>query len=394
MVVTEENSPPRQQRPLGVDEVARRLQSSARLAQRRFERLPVFGDGAVAVEIQGRGAGRGSMAPADLADLISTISIVGMLHPILVEEVGERRLLVAGERRLRAVRWGAVADPDNPHFSTVPAVLAPGPLTEEERRVWQLTENLARADLRPGELGAALLLERCAVLHSRLVAAGITVPSEVSRDDDPVRRFQRLESLRGQRTDVAAPWWEVLNRLGLHLSPRKAREVVAAFAALPRELSSDMDEARVSLWARAAFARLDAGRRSAATELWAAVREKGRSDLLGSAAIAALEYPQLGVDDALNVAEQRHATANEARADALRRGGTDVEEESGRGCRINGGGAAERTRTVVPRTIVTAATDGLRALLEHLRTGDEVDRYAAGSLRMYGQEMLSLLDVA
>ena len=70
----EENSPP------SLRDLARRLQSSARLARRRFELLPVSGEGALSVEVQGRGAiGKGSMAPANLMDLISSISVVGCL---------------------------------------------------------------------------------------------------------------------------------------------------------------------------------------------------------------------------------------------------------------------------------------------------------------------------
>ncbi len=64
--------------------------------------------------------------------------------------------LAAGERRLRACRWGAVNRPDNPHFAALPAVVCPGPLPDEERRIWQLVENLARESLRPGELAAAV----------------------------------------------------------------------------------------------------------------------------------------------------------------------------------------------------------------------------------------------
>lgn len=387
----EENSPPDPLRTDDIVALSARLQGSARLAQRRFAQLPVFGDDAVAVESQGRGTGKGSMAPSDLADLISSISLVGMLQPILVEEIGARRLLVAGERRLRAVRWGAVADPENPHFGHLPAVIAPGPLTEEERRVWQLTENLARADLRPGELGAALLLERCAVLQTRLVAADVAVPSEVARDDDPVRRFRRLEALRGQRNDLAAPWSEVLSRLGLQLSPRKAREVVAAFAALPRELSADMDEAGVSVWARAVYARLDAGRNAAAAELWAAVRDRRRPDLLGRAAIAAVEHPRLDADGAIAFADSQHTAANQARRAALRRPAVDGDDGGGeRACSE----PDSALRASVPREVLSAAIDSLRSLLELLRGGCDVDRYAAGSLRMYGRELLEWLERA
>ena len=389
----EENSPP------SLRDLARRLQSSARLARRRFELLPVSGEGALSVEVQGRGAiGKGSMAPANLMDLISSISVVGMLQPVLVEERGAQLLLVAGERRLRAVRWGSVNDPDNPHFAHVPSVIAPGPLSEDERRVWQLAENLGRADLQPGELGAGLLLERCAVLQQKLLAAGVAVPLEVAQDDDPVRRFRRLEGLRGPRPELAAPWSEVLARLGIQLSPRKAREVVAAFAALPSEVSAEMDAEGVSIWARSAYARLNAGRQAAAEELWAAVRAEGGIELLGSAALTAVAQPSLSVHAALQLAEEQHEAANEARRLRLSHGEVDSDDEGGDELVAAGppfsGTAAAAPPQELAGELATAAIASLRALLDGMRSGHSMDRYAAGSLRLLGEELLHLLGAA
>jgi ParB family chromosome partitioning protein len=137
--------------------------------------------------------------------------------------VGSR--VVAGERRLRATRWGAVHHPDNAHFAAIPAVVCPGPLGKAERRVWQLVENLAREDLQPGELAAALLYERCAVLVSKLLDAGVAVPAEVHLDD-PVLRWEALERLRVRSAchQLGAPWKEVLRRLVIPHGPSPARE--------------------------------------------------------------------------------------------------------------------------------------------------------------------------
>lgn len=152
-------------------EAVRQLGLSLKLRRRRFELLPLRGEGTPFTELQGRLPGD-STTPVELADLISSISEVGVLQPVLVEEIpatdeGQQPGLrvTAGERRLRACLWGSTHRPDNPHFDALPAVVCPGPLSEEERRVWQLVENLAREDLRPGELAAALVLDRCAV-HS------------------------------------------------------------------------------------------------------------------------------------------------------------------------------------------------------------------------------------
>ena len=114
--------------------IARALGASVALRARRLELLPLEGPGAPFTEPQGREPGS-STSPADLAELVSSIARVGLLQPVLVEELpsGGRRL-VAGERRLRALRWGAAHLPDNPHFHAVPALVCPGPLSEEDRR--------------------------------------------------------------------------------------------------------------------------------------------------------------------------------------------------------------------------------------------------------------------
>jgi ParB family chromosome partitioning protein len=368
--------------PTAVD-IARRLSGSERLRQRRFELLPLRGPGAAWTDVQGRGPGE-TTTPAGLADLISSIGTYGVLQPILVEEVlasgarGPRRSLVAGERRLRAARWGATSELDNPHFQSIPAVVCPGPLSEEERRTWQLVENLAREDLRPGELAAALLFERCALLTSKLLAAGTAVPVDIVAIDDPVGRFQALERLRGTDVQAAAPWQQVLRRLGIQLSPRKARAVVAAFAALPPELSAEMDEHRVALHTRLAYVRLDRGRRAAAAELWEAVKAQGRPDLLGAAVRERLEAPEINAEQALDRAAVLHADANTARAERLRAQHATEPVDGGE-------------RAVAPAA-VAAALAGLRALVAELRSGHGLRRYDAGSLRLIADELLQLLD--
>lgn len=364
-------------RPSVVD-LARRLTLSERLQRRRFELLPLTGPGAAFADVQGRRPGEAT-APAALADLISSIASVGVLQPILVEELdGGRRRLVAGERRLRAAKWGATAveASANPHFAAIPAVVCPGPLSEEERRTWQLVENLAREDLRPGELAAALVFERCAVLTAKLLGAGVPVPDDVLRTDDPVERFRRLERLRGANRQVAAPWPEVLRRLGIQVSARQARALAAAFAALPREVSADMDAHRVALATRVAYLRLDAGRRQAAAELWEAVKARGRPELLGAAVRECIDHPRLTPDEALERAVDLHVEANRSRSERLRIPESDADDR----------------HTPVPLDLVDRALDGLRALLEQLRAGAVVDGYRAGSLRLFVRELASFVD--
>lgn len=306
--------------PTPVD-LVEQLGFSSRLRQRRFTLLPLRGEGTPFTDSQGRAPGD-STAPEELADLISSIATVGVLQPVLVEEIdiadkAPAMRLTAGERRLRACRWGAVHRPENPHFTALPAVICPGPLSDEERRIWQLVENLARENLRPGELAAALVLDRCAVLLGKLIAYGYKVPADVYAIDDPIARFSAMERIRGADKKCAAPWSQVLSRLGLQLTPRKARELVRAFAEMPREIAEEMDEAKISLNTRIRFIELNRGRAQAAQDIWAAVKKTNRTRLLSSALTAAAD-PTVTPEEALAEAEQLHEKADSARADKLR----------------------------------------------------------------------------
>ena len=140
------SSPP-VQTPASALDAARRLSASPCLSQRRLELLPLSGPGSVFSDVQGRRPGA-STTPEDLAELVSSIASVGVLQPILVERLPDESLrLVAGERRLRAARWGAANLPSNLHFEAIPAVVCPGPLPEEDRRTWQIAENLVRVEV-------------------------------------------------------------------------------------------------------------------------------------------------------------------------------------------------------------------------------------------------------
>jgi len=317
----------------GGDEVwaVQQLGLSPKLRRRRFQLLPVRGPGAPFTEVQGRMPG-GNTAPAELADLISSIAAVGVLQPVLVEELADpvagsaRMRLTNGERRLRAIRWGAAHEPRNPHFQHVPAVVCPGPLSDEERRVWQLVENLARQPLRPTELAMALLLHRCAVLVGNLLAAGKPVPAQVYALDDPVARFEALERLRGADSSCAAPWTVVLERLGLQLTPRDARQLIQAFREMPRDLAEEMDEAKVRLHTRLRFLGLMRGRSEAAQGIWAAVKARGRPELL-PAALSVAEASDSEDDFDAEVAVDQAAEARDlsyaARGAKLRRPESD-----------------------------------------------------------------------
>jgi len=362
-------------------ELAKRLSTSERLRQRRYELLPTTGPGAPFTEVQGRGPGE-SVAPANLIELISSISSIGVLQPVLVEQLPDQSVrVVAGERRLRAVRWGAVHHPDNPHFKTVPAIVCPGPLSEQERRIWQLVENLSREDLQPGELAAALLFERSAVLTTKLLVAEVPVPPEVAYLEDPVARWRALDRLRVNAGchHVGAPWEEVLRRLGIQLRPEKAKALVRAFAAIPAEISAEMDAAKVALLTRMEYLRLGRGRADAAAELWEAVKATERPELLGAAVRERLDHPTLDAEGALEAAQALHDAADEARARAQRE-------------RV--GTATSDGPQPVPEDVAREAARALKELLAALRAGAALDPYLAGSFALFATELGELVGEA
>lgn len=365
-------------------DAAARLARSERLSRRQFQLLPLTGPGAAFTEVQGRTPGAAT-APEDLAELISSIATVGVLQPILVEQFPDgKRRLVTGERRLRAAKWVATSQPDEPRYQTIPAVTCPGPLPEEDRRVWQLVENLSREDLRPGELAAALMFERCAVLAAKLLAEGVPVPAD--RLDDPVSRFRALDRLRlthGQ-SRVGAPWPEVLRRLGIQMTERRARQLAHALASLPADLSADMDAHKVALHTRIRYLRLDQGNRAAARDLWEAVKQRGRPELLTSAVRASQHDPGLTAGAAVDAAEAVHAAANEARADQ-RPASTAAEP-------------AHDTADVDDRDgpqaveLAAAAVAALQSLLAAVAGGARLSDYERGSLRLYATQLMDTLD--
>ena len=90
---------------------------------------------------------RHDFEPTALAALSDSIRTHGLLHPIVVERDGERYRLIAGERRLRAVRMAGLA--------TVPAIVRPAAESGRHLLETALTENLLRADLSAIEEAAA-----------------------------------------------------------------------------------------------------------------------------------------------------------------------------------------------------------------------------------------------
>jgi ParB family chromosome partitioning protein len=82
-----------------------------------------------------------------LVALGESIRTHGLLHPIVVERSGSGYQLVAGERRLRAVRLAGLPG--------IPAIIRPAAESARQSLETALTENLVRADLSPMEEAAA-----------------------------------------------------------------------------------------------------------------------------------------------------------------------------------------------------------------------------------------------
>jgi ParB family transcriptional regulator, chromosome partitioning protein len=86
---------------------------------------------------------------AALQELVESIESLGVLQPIRVrwDEELAMYVIVSGERRFRAAKMAAL--------KSVPCVIQEGELTESQRLIEQLAENIIRADLQPVEQSKA-----------------------------------------------------------------------------------------------------------------------------------------------------------------------------------------------------------------------------------------------
>jgi ParB family chromosome partitioning protein len=100
--------------------------------------------------------------PERLAELAESIRKHGLLQPIVVVPNGDRYLLVAGERRLRAHQLA--------QLPTIRAIVAPVDLDDVRMRELALVENIQRENLNPIELARAYheLLEVHNITHEGL----------------------------------------------------------------------------------------------------------------------------------------------------------------------------------------------------------------------------------
>jgi hypothetical protein len=81
--------------------------------------------------------GRRQVNPAAVKRLADSIDQIGLRHPITVREKGDRYVLVAGRHRIEAFR-----KLEREH---IPATIVK--MTNDDARLWEIAENLHRADL-------------------------------------------------------------------------------------------------------------------------------------------------------------------------------------------------------------------------------------------------------
>lgn len=82
----------------------------------------------------------------DMDDLVASIQAYGVLQPVVVRRKGRRYQLIAGHRRLEALRRLG--------WTTAPAIVRSA--SSDDAFILMLVENLQRSDLRPAEESAAL----------------------------------------------------------------------------------------------------------------------------------------------------------------------------------------------------------------------------------------------
>lgn len=259
--------------------------------------LPIDGDGSPVLEEQARTS---QIEEEDLTELISSIAIHGVLQPIMVETIGDQYRVVAGERRLRALRYLSQHHPDNAHVKEgVPAIVAPGRYSDDNRRSAQIAENLVRADFTTSELGTALLWVRCAIVCDKLTAAGHEIPDAITSDKDAVSRWAQIETFRVRASahNIGAPWPEVIKMLGIQVPPQRAQLLARAVSELPPGIGEEMDALKVSLHSRIQWLSLAQQDPDVAERIWEEVKDNERPDLLSAAIAAAKANPDMDPSD-------------------------------------------------------------------------------------------------
>jgi len=261
----------------------------------------------------------------ELEALAESIEALGLVHPIVVEQLGAGRYrVIAGERRLRALRIGRETRRRHPHFTDPPALVFPDPVPEATRRLFQLAENLARRDLRPVEVARGLQAARVALEIERFLEAATSSGLAVEGfDQDPQRlREQLWQALTDAGVDLPrVTWTEVLGRVGMRMDAAQ-RKAYLRLLRLPDDVLDAIDEAGLSAHAAGAVARLEGQELQRGVLAEAAARGAPRA--VARAAAALEDDPELTPGEAVDLALQVHREADAARARSLRQEGSGL----------------------------------------------------------------------
>jgi ParB/RepB/Spo0J family partition protein len=142
-----------------------------------------------------------SMDETELDELIESINSIGLLHAIVVRpnpSRPSRKLIMAGHRRLQAVRKGANAAPPATEnrglwLHKIPAVVFPENLTPVEILTIAMEENTTRSDLNALERG--LGYERLHSMFCEVLGYKVTWPEIGKKTGLSYRQMKRYRDL-------------------------------------------------------------------------------------------------------------------------------------------------------------------------------------------------------
>lgn len=176
--------------------------------------------------------------PRDQAfiELKDSIRENGVLQPILVRPDGTGHMLIAGHRRLEAVRDLAVEAPDDPRWRKILAIQRD--TDEQTAEALSLVENLQRQDLNPLEEAGAYVR-----LHETYGLTLGAVADLAHRSKMHVSRRVRLVSDPALRRAVSSGQLAVSSAERLLRAPQEARATLVQQAVVEKWTPDQAEEA-------------------------------------------------------------------------------------------------------------------------------------------------------
>ena len=180
---------------------------------------------------RGRYQPRRDFEPEALQELANSIQAQGLMQPIVVREIGDRRYeIIAGERRWRAAQLAGMAD--------IPAMVRD--VDDESAIAMALIENIQREDLNPIEEATAL-----ARLQSEFELTQQQVATAVGKSRSTVANLLRLITLEPEVRTLLEHGDLDMGHARCLLGLEGAKQLSAARQVVARELSVRQTEALV-----------------------------------------------------------------------------------------------------------------------------------------------------